>query len=169
MFVAGEHVAALQRTIAAIESVVQMPAYREAVLADAPEIAQIERPARGVFLSYDFHLSSDGPKLQRRLLPYCRRVFLVRWRFRVSVGSRPRTTARSSLMFAITCATVPRCCCLRVCIRVKRPISAHLTAALRRCMRWARRPWRLSARPFLRCDFLHPVAISILLINLLHC
>lgn len=63
VFVAREHVDAMHRTIAAIESVVQLPAYRDAVLARAPAIARRAPAARGAFLGYDFHLSSDGPKL----------------------------------------------------------------------------------------------------------
>jgi len=63
VFVAREHVDAMQKIIAAIEAAVQLPAYRAAVLARAPSIAQVVPAARGVFLGYDFHMSSDGPKL----------------------------------------------------------------------------------------------------------
>ena len=48
---------------AAIEAVVALPAYREAALAYAPEIARYDPGARGVFLGFDFHLSAAGPKL----------------------------------------------------------------------------------------------------------
>ena len=47
----------------ALEAVVALPAYREAVLAYAPEIARRDPGARGVFAGLDFHVSADGPKL----------------------------------------------------------------------------------------------------------
>jgi hypothetical protein len=63
VFVANEQVAAMRRVIEAIESVVGTPQYRDAVLANAPPIARYVPKARGVFLGYDFHISSSGPKL----------------------------------------------------------------------------------------------------------
>ncbi len=50
-------------TIAAVEKVVAMPSYRERVLAYAPTAAQFIPNSKGVFLSYDFHPSMDGPRL----------------------------------------------------------------------------------------------------------
>jgi len=49
--------------IAAIESVIAMPAYQQRVLAYAPEAAQFTPKAHGVFFGYDFHLSPKGPQL----------------------------------------------------------------------------------------------------------
>ena len=49
--------------VAAIESVVALPAFHERVLAQAPAIARLPTKARGVFLGYDFHLTDTGPKL----------------------------------------------------------------------------------------------------------
>ncbi|MBS1189066.1 MAG: hypothetical protein H6R10_858 [Rhodocyclaceae bacterium] len=49
--------------VAAIESVVALPAYQETVLARASAIAQRPVPARGVFLGYDFHVDLSGPRL----------------------------------------------------------------------------------------------------------
>lgn len=49
--------------IAAIESVIAMPAYQQRVLAYAPEAAHFIPEAHGVFFGYDFHLSSKGPQL----------------------------------------------------------------------------------------------------------
>jgi len=63
VFVAHIHTAQMQAVIAAVECVVALPAYREAVLARAPAIAHAAPAARGVFLGYDFHLSHEGPKL----------------------------------------------------------------------------------------------------------
>ena len=47
--------------VAAIESVVALPAFHERVLAQAPAIARLPTKARGVFLGYDFHLTDAGP------------------------------------------------------------------------------------------------------------
>lgn len=49
--------------VQAIESVIALPAYRERVLAMAPETARHPVAARGVFLGYDFHLDPSGPRL----------------------------------------------------------------------------------------------------------
>ena len=49
--------------IAAIESVIAMPAYQQRVLAYAPNTAQFIPKAHGVFFGYDFHLSPKGPQL----------------------------------------------------------------------------------------------------------
>jgi hypothetical protein len=49
--------------IAAIESVIAMPAYQQRVLAYAPDAAQFIPKAHGVFFGYDFHLSPKGPQL----------------------------------------------------------------------------------------------------------
>ncbi len=54
---------AMATLIAAIESVVALPAYQQRVLAWAPASAQGPMAARSVFFGYDFHLANDGPKL----------------------------------------------------------------------------------------------------------
>ncbi len=54
---------ALADLIAAIESVIGLPAYRAHALAQAPAIARRDCAARGVFMGYDFHLTADGPQL----------------------------------------------------------------------------------------------------------
>lgn len=51
------------RIVHAIEAATRLPAYREAVLAWAPEIARRDFGPGGVFMGYDFHLAADGPKL----------------------------------------------------------------------------------------------------------
>ncbi|MCO5108705.1 MAG: hypothetical protein M9907_16725 [Burkholderiaceae bacterium] len=60
VFVSRAHLDRMARTIAAIESVVALPAWRDTVLARAPSIARHDGGARGVFLGYDFHLDRDG-------------------------------------------------------------------------------------------------------------
>lgn len=62
-FVSAEHVQRMARLVAAVERVVALPAYREHVLAWAPESARHRCAAPGVFLGYDFHLGSSGPQL----------------------------------------------------------------------------------------------------------
>ncbi|MBC7982267.1 MAG: hypothetical protein H7Y02_00275 [Candidatus Obscuribacterales bacterium] len=63
VFLSAEANTKIGRVIQAIESVVAMPAYREAVLANAPPIARIHQSTRGVLFGYDFHIADDGPKL----------------------------------------------------------------------------------------------------------
>ncbi len=62
-FVSAEHVQRMARLVAAVERVVALPAYREHVLAWAPESARHRCAAPGVFLGYDFHLGLAGPQL----------------------------------------------------------------------------------------------------------
>ncbi len=63
VFVSPQHTEAMGRIIAAAETVIAMPWWRDAVLIDAPPIAQQAPAARGVFMGYDFHLGSTGPQL----------------------------------------------------------------------------------------------------------
>lgn len=63
VFVSPQHTQAMGHIIAAVESVIAMPWWRDAVLADAPDIAHHAPAARGVFMGYDFHLGSTGPQL----------------------------------------------------------------------------------------------------------
>lgn len=63
VFLSEAHVAAMLRAVRAIESVVRLPAYREAVLSRSSEIARHDFGPRGAFMGYDFHLSHDGPRL----------------------------------------------------------------------------------------------------------
>jgi len=63
VFVGEAHLQRMADTIAAIERVIALPAYRERVLAYAPPIARYAPKAPGVFLGYDFHLGADGSKL----------------------------------------------------------------------------------------------------------
>ncbi|HEY8098716.1 MAG TPA: hypothetical protein VIE65_21830 [Methylobacter sp.] len=63
VFVAERVIRRQREIIAAIESVIAMPAYQQRVLAYAPEAAQFIPKAHGVFFGYDFHLSPKGPQL----------------------------------------------------------------------------------------------------------
>lgn len=63
VFVAEACIQRQRDIIDAIERVIAMPAYQERVLAYAPQSAQFDPKATGVFLGYDFHLSAEGSRL----------------------------------------------------------------------------------------------------------
>lgn len=58
VFVAPAQLARIAQVVRAVESVVALPTYREAVLAHAPPIARVGGGAQGVFFGYDFHLDA---------------------------------------------------------------------------------------------------------------
>ena len=59
----SEHLRLMARTVAAVEHVAVLPAFRQRVLAHAMPIAQHPPRCAGVFLGYDFHLTTNGPRL----------------------------------------------------------------------------------------------------------
>jgi hypothetical protein len=63
VFIARRDLSAMTDVVAAIEAVADDPAFQTAVLQWAPATAQRDFGPRGVFMGYDFHLGSDGPKL----------------------------------------------------------------------------------------------------------
>lgn len=63
VFLEAEHFRDMQRAIAAIEAVVRTPAWQDAVLATAPDIARKPAANPGVFFGYDFHIGAEGPRL----------------------------------------------------------------------------------------------------------
>ena len=66
VFVGEEHLRRMAAIIAAVESVIALPAYREAVLGRAGLTVQTIPAAAGVFMGYDFHLvagENSGPRL----------------------------------------------------------------------------------------------------------
>ncbi len=63
VFVSRQHVDEMAGVIRAVEEVIALPAYREAVHAWAPGIAHHDPGAAGAFIGYDFHLGADGPRL----------------------------------------------------------------------------------------------------------
>jgi hypothetical protein len=63
VYVSRRHVDQMAKIIGAVEAVLALPAYREQVLSYAPDIARFESGARGVFVGYDFHLGTAGPRL----------------------------------------------------------------------------------------------------------
>jgi hypothetical protein len=63
LFLTDAHASSMQAAISGIEAVARLPAYVEAIKSRVPEIAREAPGPIGVFMGYDFHLSSDGPKL----------------------------------------------------------------------------------------------------------
>ncbi len=60
VFLSDSQTARMAQVIEAIESVIALPAYRQQVLANAPEIARMDPGgAKGVFFGYDFHLQGN--------------------------------------------------------------------------------------------------------------
>lgn len=62
LFVTASQVAQMRAVIAAVESVVNLPAWQAVVLQQSVQAAHIPR-ARGVFFGYDFHLNAAGAQL----------------------------------------------------------------------------------------------------------
>jgi hypothetical protein len=61
VFTSSSQTAQMAAVVAAVDSVVALPAYREFVLRDAPAIARHDPGGvRGVFFGYDFHLQEQG-------------------------------------------------------------------------------------------------------------
>ena len=61
VFLSHEHMHRMVQLVRAIESVVALPAYRDAVLATAPAIARHDPGgAKGVFFGYDFHIADNS-------------------------------------------------------------------------------------------------------------
>ena len=68
VFVSRRHLDGMAAIVRAVQTVIALPAYRELVLGWAPPVARFDAGgARGVFLSYDFHITGigtgSGPKL----------------------------------------------------------------------------------------------------------
>ncbi len=63
VFVAPETLLAMADLIAAVESVLTLPAYQAMVLDRAPPIARVDHGPKSVFMGFDFHLCEAGPRL----------------------------------------------------------------------------------------------------------
>jgi hypothetical protein len=63
VYTTAAQVAHMREIVQAVETVVAAGPYREHVLARAPAVAHRAPGAHGVFLGFDFHLDSEGPKL----------------------------------------------------------------------------------------------------------
>lgn len=63
VFLAASAFGEMVGIVDAIECATKLPAYRDAVLSWAPEIALRDFGPAGALMGYDFHLDDDGPKL----------------------------------------------------------------------------------------------------------
>lgn len=63
VFIADTQIRQMREVVKAIESVMAMPQWNEAVMQTAPVIARKEMPALGVFMGYDFHVGAGGVRL----------------------------------------------------------------------------------------------------------
>jgi hypothetical protein len=63
VFLSSQDLEAMTKIVETVETATQLPSYREAALAWAPEIARFDPGPAGAFMGYDFHLGTDGPKL----------------------------------------------------------------------------------------------------------
>lgn len=63
VFIAPETLQAMEHIVAAVESVVALPAYQAMALDRAPPIARVAPGPRSVFMGFDFHLGDAGPQL----------------------------------------------------------------------------------------------------------
>ncbi len=63
VFISREHIAEMHAVVRAIENVAALEAYRQRVLEWVPDIARPVKGPRGAFFGYDFHLTTDGPRL----------------------------------------------------------------------------------------------------------
>jgi hypothetical protein len=63
IFVGRDDVVAMRALVEAVEAVVRLPSYRDAVLEWAPDIARFDPGTVGALSSFDFHLTPSGPKL----------------------------------------------------------------------------------------------------------
>lgn len=59
VFLSTARLMRMEELVQTIESVVALPAYRERVLAYAPDIARHDTGAHGVFMGYDFHADDE--------------------------------------------------------------------------------------------------------------
>ena len=63
LFISSEEVEQMHAVIEAVQQIVGLSAWRDAVLQHAPAVARFEPRAKGVFFGYDFHLNAEGVHL----------------------------------------------------------------------------------------------------------
>ena len=119
--VSQAHSARMLQVIHAVESVVALPAYRQHVLAQAPEIARHDPGgARSVFFGYDFHIDEHGLGL-------------------IEIN----TNAGGALLNAVL-AKAQRACCATVQQVLPLPATGEMLE--RRLVEMFRNEWALSKR-----------------------
>ena len=68
-FVTHQQMDQMRQVVAAVEQVVALPAWHDAVLADAGHCAHADPHAKGVFMGYDFHLTAEGAAISVVRMP----------------------------------------------------------------------------------------------------
>ena len=63
VFVTEEHVGNMRELVAAVDRTCQLEAFQALALSAADPIARVPTPLRGAFLGFDFHITTDGPRL----------------------------------------------------------------------------------------------------------
>jgi hypothetical protein len=63
VFISESEISEMLRIVRAIEAATRLPGYRETALSWAPEIARHDFGPLGVFMGFDFHLTTAGPML----------------------------------------------------------------------------------------------------------
>jgi hypothetical protein len=63
VFVSADTMTAMAQVVRAVEAAAELPGYRSVALSWAPPIAQLEFGPLGALMGYDFHITSNGPKL----------------------------------------------------------------------------------------------------------
>ncbi len=63
VFISPEQYAQMREIIHAVEHVMHLPSYQEAVLVNSPRIAKTPAATAGVFMGFDFHLTTTGPQV----------------------------------------------------------------------------------------------------------
>ncbi len=124
VFITEAHRERMSEVVRTVTSVVALPAYREAVLASAPDIARHDPGgAIGVFFGYDFHVTEGG------------------------LGLIEINTNAGGAMLSIALALAQRACCAP--LQDIKPAAAVMEEAIVAMFRWE---WELSKRSGpLRC------------------
>jgi len=63
VFVSRAMIAAMEEVVAAVEAAADLPGYRAAAMAWAPDIALADFGPVGALMGYDFHITAAGPRL----------------------------------------------------------------------------------------------------------
>jgi len=63
VFLSRDDLAGMEKVVAAVDTISQMPAYVEKVLSWAPGAVRQNHGPRGALMGYDFHVGEEGPKL----------------------------------------------------------------------------------------------------------
>jgi hypothetical protein len=106
LFLARSDLDTMRGIVNLVEAAARLPAYRDAALSWAPDIARFDPGPHGAFMGYDFHLTPEGPRL-------------------IEVN----TNAGGALLNALL-AKAQRACCPEIERAFKLPLAAEFDAAL---------------------------------------